>query len=1517
MIVTLISENEIYSIALPPKKEGQYWLKKIISIEGIDGKWILKSNKKTSIIDYGLEKQELYKIELEPLKIYHLKNSEYDENYIVFTEPVTDDRQTYQKLKVLENTRITIGRNDSNNILFKNQFASSKHAQLIYKDKNWYIQDCKSSNGVFVNNKRINSKHLNLGDVIYIMGFKIIIGTDFFAFNNPDGNVSIKSGQFKDFEPQKYKKFLEDDDYDDEIEEDYFYISPRFKREIEVANFDISSAPKGQNGEEMPASLVLGPSITMGMGSMISAVTSLATFQIPAALTSIGMIGGSMIWPSLTRKYQKKILDEKEKERQEKYTKYLEILDKQIDEEIAKQKEILEENFISIQKCAELILNKDISLWNRTFEQNDFLKLRVGKGETPLNANVNYQKKQFDLNADNLDDAMLALAEEPKIIKDVPIIISFLQAYMSGIIGKRDEVVAFAKGLILQMMTYYSYDEIKMVFLYDENEESEFEFVKWLPHTWNNQKTFRFVATNTSELKEITVYFEKEISNRKELNEEELKEQNPYYVVFALSKDLTIRSDLVKRLTAIKKNLHISLITFYDELRYIPKECSTVIELNSYNSKIYNKYDTSGTYIKFEPDILIKEDLKKLSLKLADLKLDLEIEGDGYNLPKLITFLELYNVGKIEHLNIFTRWQNSDPIKTLEAPIGLNVYGDTFYLDFHQEYDGPHGLVAGTTGSGKSEFLMTFILSLAVNFRPEEVSFVLIDYKGGGMAKAFENLPHVQGIITDLDKSDLGRAITSLRSELIRRQEIFNNIMFEQNLSSFEIYDYQRLYREGKLKNQLSHLFIITDEFAELKSQHPEIMSELISIARKGRSLGIHLILATQKPSGIVDEEIKDNAHVRICLKVQSKSDSTEMLGSPDAVDIQDTGRIYLKTKRYPFEICQSAWAGATYIPQEKINSQNYNVIQIIDKIGRVLKECKIQKQTLEFENKKQLKAITNYIEKIANEENIKLSPIWLPKIPEEIYIEDLENKYNINYNSARLEAFIGEYDDPEKQRQMPLYLPLFNNENYAILGMYDSGKSMFITTMLYSVLKNYNSKDVGFYILDFDTELLKVFSRAPHVGDVVLCNEKEKIEKLFKLLQEEWNIRKKILSDYAGSLEEYNKETENKIQKIFIIIHNYELFREYYGENYEDTLIKLSKDARKYGIYFVITANSQTGIKSKVLENFSQITLQMQDEFEYLQTSKQNVKGEKSVKKIYPARYKGRGIINLNNDIYEFQVARIVKNIKESTYLKEFCENLRESNTFITKKIPILPEIVDKNIIEPYLNMDINKIPIGVETDSLQMHCYDLSKSYISLILSTDTDIYNTFVSSMIKTCYIKKEYEIIILDIANELKAPTECKCYNNLKEICEIINYLYDEALKRNIENHEAEEKNLELPVFKKQIIFINSISNLIEALETKGTTLEKLEAVLLKGKTKYNMNIIISEAVQKLSNLSYKEWYKHNVNTNNGIWIGAGITEQYHLNITIQNSEMKQFISNEYGYIIQKGRGTKFKTIDLIN
>ena len=179
-----------------------------------------------------------------------------------------------------------------------------------------------------------------------------------------------------------------------------------------------------------------------------------------------------------------------------------------------------------------------------------------------------------------------------------------------------------------------------------------------------------------------------------------------------------------------------------------------------------------------------------------------------------------------------------------------------------------------------------------------------------------------------------------------RRQKIFNEARDKLGESTIDIYKYQRFFKEGKISEPVPHLFIICDEFAELKSQQPDFMDNLISVARIGRSLGVHLILATQKPSGVVNDQIWSNTKFRVCLKVQDESDSKEMLKRPEAASLKQVGRFYLQVGYNDyFAMGQAAYAGTKYIPRDKIVKSVDRNISFINNIGDTIKSIETTKR--------------------------------------------------------------------------------------------------------------------------------------------------------------------------------------------------------------------------------------------------------------------------------------------------------------------------------------------------------------------------------------------------------------------------------------------------------------------------------------------------------------------------------------------------------------------------------------------
>lgn len=1509
MIVTVISGGHINSITLPEKVKGRFWLyettanglNRLVNIEGINDQWVMKSTRHIKILD---EKDNVVKaVNVKPQSIYIISKGGAEKAY-AFSEPSTEDRQIFNKFIVKDNSVITVGRSSTNDICFPNMFVSSNHAKLSLKDGKWLVEDTNSTNGTFVNEKRVTKTALKIGDTVFVMGLKIVIGQNFVAFNDPDGIVKT-SPKLKSYICQTVVPAEDDDEYEVEPE-NFFYRSPRFKRDIETAKFRIDSPPTSPITEEMPWLLAMGSSLAMGLMSVVTLATAIADKNTTSMLMGGSMLLGTVLLPIITKRYEKKQRLKKEALRQRKYREYLAKIDEQIKKACRVQEDILNENNVTIQECEKRIKDTQRNLWERSFGQNDFLHIRVGIGKGTLDAEFHYSERKFTLENDDLQDELYALCESKKVLNNIPITFSAFENYISGVIGERKQTIDFAKGLIIQLAALYSYDEVKFVFLFDKEEEEEFSFVKWLPHVWSDDGKFRGIATTLDEVKEVAAYFERIIENRDRINSTDITDVKPYYIFFSLSKSLAEKSETIKSILSRKNNIQMSVITFYDELKNVPKECSIVIELNGRTGKLFDKNDITGASVEFVPDIDVKCDPTELSVSLANTTLD--TGASRFKLPGMITFMELFGVGNVEHLNVLSRWKENDPTKSLQAAVGVDTYGETFMLDLHEKFHGPHGLVAGMTGSGKSEFIITYILSLAVNYHPEEVAFILIDYKGGGMAKSFENLPHTAGIITNLDGSAIKRSLVSIESELKRRQAIFAEASKKIGVSNIDIYKYQKLYREGTVDEPLQHLFIISDEFAELKTQQPEFMTQLVSAARIGRSLGVHLILATQKPSGVVDDQIWSNSKFRVCLKVQERADSMDMLKRPDAAELTDTGRFYLQVGYNElFELGQSAWSGAPYYPSDRVVKEKDNSVVVIDNNGHTVKQVKIDKRHALSKNaKKQLDAITDYLRGIAEDEGIKIKPLWLDPIPALILLDQIKQKYKTTTEKFVLNPVIGEYDDPAHQRQCALRLPLSKEGNTVVYGVAGSGKTTFLNGMIYSLISDHTPDEVNLYILDFASETLRAFSKAPHVGDVIFSYEAEKISNLFKMLQTEIEKRKKLFADYGGDYSSYIKTSGKTLPSIVVAINNFAAFTEVYEEK-EEAVSYLSREGTKYGVYFVLTALGTGAVRFRLLQNFKQLlVLQLNDESDY-----STIVGKTDG--LFPSKYKGRGLIK-RDELYEFQLASLTEDEVPFAFIQNACKKLAEKWEGTTaRKIPILPDKVNIEFLCNYI--DANKklnLPIGVEKNSLNVHFYPFDAAYINMIMSSGLE-YREFTSDLIVLAGTSAKINGIVFDLPKSVAADTgSMEVFATAKECEEQIAKLFELVLYRNNTYKEAIDKDAEKEKYEHLFVVINSLSMLRAALTDQGK--EKLALILEKGTKDYNINIVIAEQVKNIASVSFEKWYKANVSQSDGLWVGNGITEQYQLKANKTTSEMHDDITPEFGYSLIKGRCVKIKLLN---
>lgn len=1516
MIVRLIKKTKIYNFTLPKKVSGNYWItdndnlgntRNLINVEESNGFWKIKSDFETKIM---MGDQEIESAILKDYNLYFLKINTDNEYVILYCSPSIDYKTN--RLRLIQGGEIVIGNDPKANIYYNYPLVSRQHARLIYNNsKQWIVQDLNSKYGTYVNNFAVTSKTLEYGDIIFIMGMRIIVLDGYIVINEINKLIEFDQNMFKVEYPviQTQKEFDNPDEEGIEFykEDDYFYRNPRFKTKIEPVNIEIDAPPGKTPEDKTPLIYTIGPMLAMAMTSIYSAYNAVVgvidgskdlSTAMPSLLMAFAMLTTMLLWPMLSKSYQKRQRKKQEELRQSKYLEYISTKRAKIESEMKVQRQILIDNYAPLSETVDIIMKKKRNLWEREIEQSDFLDLRLGIGNTELEGNISFPTEHFSLEDDNLLQEVYKLGATSRTLENVPVSLSFVRNNNTAIIGTTPNKSLFIQGLILQMVAYHSYEDLKIIVITNETNAANWDYMKVLPHCWSNNKTVRYFASNLDEAKEISLALEpefqarkyKEVNGQRELNTSDYRKYKPYYLLITDDYKSIRDIEIVKDIAEMSINVGYSLIVISPRLINIPNECKTFISIGEKKSGVFENELVSNKQKEFVAEFDENINVYNCCKKLANIPID--IAKESRKLPGSLTFLEMYNVGMVEQLNILNRWKTNDPTKSLQAPVGVDKNNELFKLDLHEKAHGPHGLIAGMTGSGKSEFIISYILSMALNYHPYEVSFVLIDYKGGGLTGAFENkesgikLPHLAGTITNLDTIEMNRSLASIQSELRKRQRMFNEARDKLNESTIDIYKYQSLYRKGKVDKPISHLFIISDEFAELKDQRPEFMEQLISTARIGRSLGVHLILATQKPSGVVNDQIWSNAKFRVCLKVQDKSDSMDMIKCPDAAELKNPGRFFLQVGYNElFAMGQASWAGAQYYPTEKRKKKIDQSISFIDSTGNTIKSLDSESKQVKVESKgEEITNIVNYIIKEAKEENISIDKLWLDKIPALIYVEQLKNKYNYVAKKNILNPIIGEYDDPDNQNQNVLTLPLSDYGNTIIFGSAGSGKDLMLTTIIYSLITTHGPKEVNFYILDFGAETLKVFKNAPQVGDVLLSTDTEKIEKLFKIIIEKIEERKKIFVDYNGSYDFYINHGGKQIPMICIIINNIEGFFDTY-EAYEDVISQITRDCLKYGIIFIITTNGPNTVRYRLRQNFRQnVVLQFNDPSDYSSVLP-------GVRKKEPSKEYGRGLISLDN-IYEFQTSYPYKEEKMTDYIKIICNKLNEIYDYKAPKVPVLPEKITLTSLLPELK-GLQEIPVGIAKEDLQTAIMSL-KSSLYNITGEDISSEPKFIENLIKMILHIPNTNCVVLDAMNILDISSN----NNL---------IYDnnscnlgiEALNK----YKDSNQNSNLICF---IIGATSLFSKVDASEK--STLEKLLQDLQKIS---NARIIIADNINNIKVLNYDAWFKNGADLSEGIWLGNNIDSQFTMKVNNNPRSLRVEIGPSFGYIITKGKAKLIK------
>jgi DNA segregation ATPase FtsK/SpoIIIE, S-DNA-T family len=786
-------------------------------------------------------------------------------------------------------------------------------------------------------------------------------------------------------------------------------------------------------------------------------------------------------------------------------------------------------------------------LWERRRHDTDFLSLRVALADLP--AAVDVQPPG--------DSA----AEQP-MARSVPVTVPLAEVGVVGFAGPRRAALSAARFSLAQLAAWHSPRHVGLVLLVADEHGEEWDWARWLPHLRpvDGEDADLLLGLDADEIRGRLSELTRLLDVRAEQTGRSRQgrwEGRSVVVVLDGARQLR-RLPGVARLLAEGPDLGVHVICLDEMAVALPVECEATVEVvGETDTALRVTVRDSAALDGVAMDGVSERWAQRFARALAPLQ-DATPDDAVAELPDEVALLDLLPFDATDAGALETAWLVSP--RSTAVPLGVGIEGAPFHVDLR--LDGPHVLVAGTTGAGKSELLQALVAGLAVGNRPDELAFVLIDYKGGAAFKDCARLPHAVGTVTDLDGHLTERALSSLGAELRRRETVL------RDGGCKDIDDY--LARRSSGDPSLPRLVLVVDEFATLAEELPDFVGGLVGIAQRGRSLGVHLVLATQRPSGVVSADIRANTTLRIALRVTDSGESADVVDAKDAATISRAtpGRGVARIGAgavTPFQSARVGRSATVAVPGPQIRRAAWA------DAGGARPRPAVGPTSGPTDLSRLVDAAC------AAAVALDIAPVpspWLPPLGALLPLAA------IPATSRATMVSYGLVDLPAEQRRVPLALDLEHGGHLLVAGGPRSGRSTLLRTIAGSLAMRTAADEAHLYVIDGGSGLATL-AALPHCGAVVSRDQVARGDRLLARLEQEVERRQSMLA--AGGFtsvaeQRVAAQPDNRLPWLVLMVDGWESVQAAYDDVDHgrplDVLHRLAREGGSAGLRVVLTGD-------------------------------------------------------------------------------------------------------------------------------------------------------------------------------------------------------------------------------------------------------------------------------------------------------------------------------------------------------